>query len=79
MNLVHGHELISLIIKKNRALSLEEIKEMAITQIGADANYYTCSRSDMDTDGMIDFLLSSEKLKKVCNGYLINHGNLCDH
>lgn len=79
MNNLHGHEMISLIIEQEKALSIEEIKELAIKELGANASYFTCSASNMDTDEMIGFLMDSQKLIKVEDGYVINTGNLCDH
>ena len=76
---IHGHELINLIDKQKKGLSIEEIKQLAHREIGKDVIYYTCSRNNMATDGMIAFLLDSRKLIPAENGYVINHGNLCEH
>ena len=79
MEHIHGHELINLILQENRALSLEEVKELAENKIGKNVSYFTCSESAMDTEGMISFLLDRRKLVKINGGYVINTGEVCDH
>jgi probable metal-binding protein len=63
----------------NKAMTLEEIKELAEGRIGKDVNYFTCSESSMDTDAMINFLLTRNKLMKVNDGFMINTGSVCNH
>lgn len=79
MKKIHGHELIHLIIRKQKAMSLEEIKDAALQDIGQDVSYYTCSESSMNTDEMIKFLLDRRKLVKKDEGFVINRGEVCDH
>ena len=79
MNKIHGHELIHLIIRQNRVMSLEEIKDAALQNIGQDVSYYTCSETSMNTDQMIQFLLDRQKLVKKGDGFVINRGEVCDH
>ena len=79
MKRLHGHELIHLIVRQERSMTLEEIKETAETVFGDDVNYYTCSESSMNTDELIQFLLVRQKLVKNGLGYVINLGEVCDH
>jgi len=79
MEKIHGHELINMIAGKEKAMSLQEIKETAEKDLGQDVSYYTCSESSMNTDEMIQFLLERHKLIKKDTGYVINFGEVCDH
>lgn len=79
MQNVHGHELINLIAQQNRALSIEEIKELAVKNIGENVSFSTCSESSMDLNTMMKFLLDRFKLVEKDGGYVINFGNVCDH
>ncbi len=79
MEKIHGHELINLIVRKEKEMSLQEIKETAVKDLGQDVSYYTCSNSSMTTDEMINFLLVRHKLIKKDNGYVINSGEVCNH
>jgi len=79
MEKIHGHELINLIIGKEKAMSLTEIRETADKNHGQNVSYYTCSESSMNIEQMIQFLLERRKLIKKDNGYVINSGEVCDH
>ena len=79
MEQIHGHKLIDLIARSNKALSLDGVKKLAYEKIGKNVLYYTCSEDSMDTDEMITFLLNGGKLVKKENGYVIDFGNVCDH
>ena len=79
MTQVHGHELIRLIAQSNKAMTLEEIKDLAESRIGKEVSYYTCSESSMDTEGIISFLLSRNKLVQTNDGFMINMGAVCNH
>jgi probable metal-binding protein len=79
MKQVHGHELIGLIAKAEKALTLDEIKELAETKLGKDVSYNTCSQQAMDTDEMISFLVNRRKVVKHNGGYVVNTGEVCDH
>ncbi len=79
MKQVHGHELINLIIETRKALSLDEIRELAENNIGKEVSYYTCSADSMNTDEMISFLLNKQKLIGRNGAYMIDTGEVCDH
>ena len=79
MKEIHGHELIKLLLEINKPLTLDEIKELAITRIGENVTYYTCSESSMNTEGMINFLRARNKLIKKDGGFMINIGEVCEH
>ncbi|MFV0366422.1 MAG: YecH family metal-binding protein [Mangrovibacterium sp.] len=79
MKQVHAHELLKMIADKTVPMTLDEIKVMAINSKGDDAQYYACSVSDLDTDGIIDFFIERRKIIKKGNGYVVNFGEVCSH
>lgn len=76
---LHGHELINLIAKQEKELSIEEIKTLAKAEFGEKVVYHTCSMEGMNTEDLINFLIAAQKLVKKEDGYMINQANICNH
>jgi len=79
MEVVHGHQLIGLIIQQNRPVTLTEVKTLAEKYIGTEVSYYTCSEQGMNTEQMIQFLLNRRKLIEREGGYVIDTGEVCSN
>lgn len=79
MKKVHAHDLLNMIADKNNPMTIDEIKDMAINNLGAEASYFACSVRDLNIDKIISFFLEKGKINEKGNGYVVATGAVCNH
>lgn len=79
MKKVHAHDLLDMIADKNTPMTTEEIKNMAVTNLGAETSYFACSVRNLDIDGIIAFFIDRGKITTKDNGYIVATGEVCSH
>ena len=67
---VHGHEVIQMLLRSDRALTRGELLRAIDERFGAGVRFYTCSEEDLSPEGLIDFLEARGKFAPATDGSL---------
>lgn len=76
---IHGHEVMKMMIENKKEYTKELLKEDIVKKFGEDAKFHTCSASDMDADGIIEFLDGKGKFLKKEKGFITDTSKICNH
>ncbi len=76
---IHGHEVIKLLIEAQKPLTKKELKEIIFTKYGHLPIFFTCSKANMSTDEIIEFLDKKGKFTHTENKISSDYSKICSH
>lgn len=76
-NRVHGHRVLEHLIAHQSPLPLSALREWANASFGSVASYHTCSQDGMTFDGLIEFLITRNKISVVDGQVSIGASRMC--
>lgn len=79
MESIHGHDVIDMIQRADRAFTRAELVSAIEAEYGADARFHTCSAEGMTADGLIEFLASRGKFLPSDSTLSIDPSKVCQH
>ena len=79
MTEIHAHEIMHMMLEQEGGFSRETLARAIVDRFGADARFYSCSRSGMDAWGVIDFLESRGKFIPQDEGFTTAKDRICNH
>lgn len=74
---IHGHAVMDMMIAADKPYSRETLRAEIIQRYGEDARFYTCSASDLDADGLIDFLEAHGKFAGADSSFRVDPSKRC--
>ena len=77
--LVHGHEVMEMMITSGKNYTKESLETEIITMFGPDTRFYTCSAENMTAKDLVVFLESRDKFSVSGNGFSVSPDKICDH
>lgn len=78
MKETHGHEAIDYIKESSGSIDESELVDRLKRRF-PDAEFYTCSKSGLNHQELVDFLREANKLKIEEGRCLIETGNVCSN
>ncbi len=76
---VHGHDVIAMIRESQLAYTRESLIAAILTRFGTAARFHTCSATDMDAAGLVEFLAARGKFMLIDGGFTVNPERICRH
>lgn len=77
--LVHGHEVMQMMIASGKTYTRESLRTAIINQFGDEAKFHTCSAENMTPGQLIDFLNARGKFLAEEDGFKTDPSKICDH
>lgn len=78
-DMIHGHEVMHMMLESGQDYTRATLKKAIQGRFGQDARFYTCSASDLDADGLIDFLAARGKFVESGQGFKTAADKMCSH
>jgi len=66
-NPIHGHEVLHWMLSLGRGFSERELVEAIRHHFGAHARFFTCSATDLDAQGLVEFLRQRGKFRPLAD------------
>ena len=79
MNLIHGHEVLKMMLASGKTYSKAGLVAEIIQRFGADARFHTCSAEDMTAEQLVAFLDAKGKLVSQAGGIQTSASLMCNH
>lgn len=79
MQLIHGHEVIQMMIESGIKYTRESLKQAIHNTFGEETRFYTCSSENMTADDLIDFLAQRGKFIAEGEKFAFNQAKMCNH
>jgi probable metal-binding protein len=79
MNLIHGHEVLQMMLASDKAFTKTSLLQEVNNKFGSDARFYTCSAENLTAEQLIDFLDSKGKLVWQSGAFQTSPDLLCKH
>ncbi|MCB9757854.1 MAG: YecH family protein [Candidatus Omnitrophica bacterium] len=76
---IHGHAVMELMLTLKESFTKESLRRLLHEKFGKNARYHTCSVTDMDAGGIIDFLHSRGKFINTSQGFQTDRSKICNH
>ncbi|MGL5949763.1 MAG: YecH family metal-binding protein [Aeromonas sp.] len=76
---IHGHEVMQMMLEHSGQFSRESLKAAMAARFGTDAQFHTCKASELDADGLIDFLAARGKFIESDAGFQTHADKICNH
>jgi probable metal-binding protein len=76
---VHGHDVIDMICAARTPYSRAGLVAAIVEKFGPETRFHTCSADGLDADGLIDFLLSRQKLVGDASALEFSPAGRCNH
>jgi probable metal-binding protein len=76
---IHGHDVINMIIDSGRRWGREELLSAISERFGSDAIFHTCSATEMNAKGLVEFLGAKGKFLENDEGLAMDVTKLCSH
>mgnify|MGYP001342056176 CR=1 FL=1 len=61
MNSIHGHEVLTMMLKSRKSFTRESLVKEIIATFGADTRFHTCSAENLTAQELVEFLDSKGK------------------
>ncbi len=79
MSSIHGHAVLELMLEHPEGLTRSELEQAVSLRFGADARFHTCSREDMTTAELVDFLDERGKFETAAGRLATRRDRICNH
>ena len=79
MTEIHAHEIMHMMLEHGDGFSRDSLANAIVERFGPEARFYSCSQSDMDVQGVIDFLESRGKFVPSEGGFNTAKEKICSH
>jgi hypothetical protein len=76
---IHGHDVIAMMRESQLGYSRESLIAAILTRFGTAARFHTCSATDMDPAGLVEFLAARGKFMLIDGGFTVNPEWICRH
>lgn len=76
---IHGHEVLSMMIKSGEVYTRESLIEAIRVKFGENTRFHTCSKSMMTAIELVEFLESKGKFIPENNGFTTHKNKICHH
>lgn len=78
-NSIHGHAVMEMMLEQGLSYSRASLKQAIDQRFGTDARFHTCSASELDSSGLIDFLAAKGKFIEAGDGFQTHADKICQH
>lgn len=79
MNLIHGHEVLNMMITSGKAYTKASLIADISQRFGADARFHTCSAENMTAEQLVGFLEAKGKFVPQESGFSTSPDLVCKH
>lgn len=79
MNLIHGHEVLNMMITSGKAYTKASLIADITHRFGADARFHTCSAENMTAEQLVAFLEAKGKFVPQESGFSTLPDLVCKH
>jgi probable metal-binding protein len=79
MNLIHGHEVMEMMLASGKTYTKETLVADVISRFGAAARFYTCSAENMTAEQLVEFLDAKGKFLRQEGGFQTAADKMCQH
>ncbi len=79
MEQIHGHEVMQMMMRSEKAYTRETLSREVAEKFGSDARFYTCSADNMTAEELINFLEQKGKFVGGAGGFRTDPDKMCNH
>lgn len=79
MKQIHGHEVMSMMLKSGAVYTKESLVAEVVAKFGPEARFYTCSAQDLTADDLVALLDRKGKLVARPGGFQTTPDLMCKH
>ena len=79
MNLIHGHEVLKMMLDSGKTYTKASLTEEIVRKFGAEARFHTCSAEDLTAEQLVQFLDARGKLVSREGGIQTSPDLMCNH
>lgn len=76
---LYGHDLLSLVVARGGACSLEQLRADAAGVFGSEATFCNCGGDTFDLEGVLGFLASKGKIAITGDRIVLGNKPACQH
>jgi probable metal-binding protein len=76
---IHGHTVMQFMLQSEQGFNKASLKLAIENEFGAQAKFHTCSKKDMNSEGIISFLESKGKFVGSSNDFNTHAEKICNH
>ncbi|BDU70276.1 hypothetical protein GETHOR_23770 [Geothrix oryzae] len=76
---LYGHDLLSLVMERGGAVSVEDLRTAALAVHGPDPVYHNCHGDSFDFDGVLAFLGQKGKINLADGRVTLGPAPACQH